>query len=1468
MSFAQVVNSEGFEGGTNPPTGWTILGTASYWLNVTSGTFPTCSPHSGTHMAEFNSFSIASGNASYVTPSFSLSAVAANTPTVTGWFYRETLNYTTSGDSISVYINTSSSLTGATYLGRVARAAGMNMPNTVATTGWYQYTFNVPAAYTASAPAINYVIFKGVSAWGDNCFLDDVTWDSYPPPCSGAPIAGTISPAGPLNMCSPISTTFSLQGNTLATGITYQWQQSTNGGVSYTAIPGATSGIYTFAPGGNIMINCVVTCTSSGQSATTPAVTINMNGPTYATLPFVESFENWQSICGNTESPGVSWRNNPTTGNQSWRRDDQGVSTALWSSNLGTYTPAFSAGAHSARFHSYDATSGTSGTLDLFVSMPGAGSKQITYDYINTSGSDALTVLISSDGGSTFSQIDNQTTSSTWTTHTVTTAVNSTTAVLRFLATSDYGVTDIGVDNVNIISLNCAGAPTAGTITPAGPLNICAGSPVTLTLGGASSGGGISIQWQQSTNGGVSYTAIGGATSTTYTFTPTQNVLINAVVTCSFSGQSATAPAVTVNYVPLPTITPGAFPTVNQGTTIAPLTYTATGNPTQYSITWSAAALTAGFANVNNGVLPASPISLVVPAGAGVDNYTGTLTVTTATGCNSSSVPISVTVSNTPTIVLGASPTICAGTTTASQPYSAPTLNPTTYSIVWSPAAISAGFVNTTNATLPASPITITGIPAGAPAAAYTGTLTVSNGTGTSPNYTVTVNIAALPTITLGPNPTTCNGTTTANLTYTATTSSPTQYSITWAGNAIAAGFTNVVNATLPASPIVLTVPASISNFTYNGTITVKNGTCTGVAVPFSITILPLPTLTSTLTPADQCNNNVFHYTPTGGNGATVFSWYRAAVPGISNPAASGTGDPAETLVNTTTSPIAVTYAYTFTGSNGCSNTQNVTVNIKPFPVLSSPLSTTTCSYYVFNYTPTSATPGTTFAWTRATVTGVINYAGFGTGDPNEALDNVTDYPVDVTYAYTLNASGCISNVQNVVVTVLPNPTITSTLNPLPVCSNTAFNYVPTSNLSNSTFSWTRAAVPGISNAASNGSGNITETLINTTSSTVNVTYVYTVTANGCTSPNIYNVVVPVNPGPVMTSTLTPNAVCTNTLFSYTPVSSLSGTTFSWSRATVAGISNSAAVGTNGISETLVNTSSNPVTVTYSYTLSNNGCSSTADVNVVVNPVQTPSFTISSPTGNTVCNGDAINFTSTSNISNGLYNWKKNGVSLGVNTSTYSYVPVNGDIITCVITAAASACYVPSTITSNAVTIAVTPNVTPSITVSGPTSAVVGSTVTMTANVLSATSSYIINWYNNNVQFNSTTVPMVTYTKGPGTDLIRASVLPQTTQCYDTAISATPGHPVIAIGLGVNNTANGGDNIHVYPNPVNNVLYIDNIKETTSYRVLNLIGSVVEAGTLQTGSNRISTKDLASGVYMLELNNKNGEKSVTRIVKE
>ena len=81
-----------------------------------------------------------------------------------------------------------------------------------------------------------------------------------------------------------------------------------------------------------------------------------------------------------------------------------------------------------------------------------------------------------------------------------------------------------------------------------------------------------------------------------------------------------------------------------------------------------------------------------------------------------------------------------------------------------------------------------------------------------------------------------------ASLNYSATTNSPTTYSITWNAAALTAGFTNVTNAGLPASPIFITVPGNTAVGTYNGTLTVMNaGGCVSTGNAFTVTVNPYP---------------------------------------------------------------------------------------------------------------------------------------------------------------------------------------------------------------------------------------------------------------------------------------------------------------------------------------------------------------------------------------------------------------------------------------------------------------------------------------------------------------------------------------------------------------------------------------------------------------------------------------------------
>jgi hypothetical protein len=182
--------------------------------------------------------------------------------------------------------------------------------------------------------------------------------------------------------------------------------------------------------------------------------------PTYLTPPYVESFEAvWASVADTRDVPTANWRSNPVSGDNSWRRNDDGFAAANWTeeqaetSTEPPFAVAASAGNHSARFHTYGAIDTTiPGNLDLYVNLSGAGTKNLSFDYINPTGADKLDVLVSTDGGATFAPTPalSLTTTPAFANYSVAIPSSSATTVIRFQATSDYGDDDLGLDNLRI----------------------------------------------------------------------------------------------------------------------------------------------------------------------------------------------------------------------------------------------------------------------------------------------------------------------------------------------------------------------------------------------------------------------------------------------------------------------------------------------------------------------------------------------------------------------------------------------------------------------------------------------------------------------------------------------------------------------------------------------------------------------------------------------------------------------------------------------------------------------------------------------------------------------------------------------------------------------------------------------------------------------------------------------------------
>lgn len=571
---------------------------------------------------------------------------------------------------------------------------------------------------------------------------------------------------------------------------------------------------------------------------------------------------------------------------------------------------------------------------------------------------------------------------------------------------------------------------------------------------------------------------------------------------------------------------------------------------------------------------------------------------------------------------------------------------PSTYSLVWSPAAVAAGFADAIDSPISSSPINLV-IPFSAPPNTYAGTLTINNNwtSCTSIAYPVNVTINPIPDVAPALSQVVCNSASTTPTIFSGSVSGTTY---NWTNSDPSIG--------LPASGSgdigsFIAINSTSATVTAVFTVTPIRLGCIGSVQTFSITVYPTPDVVPSLSQTACNGTTTAAINFTGSVAGTSFNWTNSnSSIGL---APSGSGNIAPfTTIDTSTAPVTSVITVNTT-ANGCTGSSNsFTITIYPTPTLTSLLNPPAiCNNTLFNYVPASATDGTTFTWSRATVTGISNLAASGVDTINETLVDTTPHPVVVTYVDTLMANGCV-NIQHITVTVNPTPMLSSSLTPHAICDSTLFTYPSTSATAGTTYTWSRAAVIGISNPASTGADTIREILVNTTSNPITVTYVDTLLANGCS--NIQYITVAVNPKPRLSTlhTFSPAAVCDSTPVFYVPASATTGTTFIWSRGVIAGLSNPAHSGTDTISEILYDTSANPVNVIYVDTLKANGCMNTERISVIVNPTPRLSSALTPPG---ICDSQIFNYTPMSNTVGATFAWVRPyvlGISLPAGSGT------------------------------------------------------------------------------------------------------------------------------------------------------------------------------------------------------------------------
>ncbi|KOS06874.1 hypothetical protein AM493_13170 [Flavobacterium akiainvivens] len=133
---------------------------------------------------------------------------------------------------------------------------------------------------------------------------------------------------------------------------------------------------------------------------------------------------------------------------------------------------------------------------------------------------------------------------------------------------------------------------------------------------------------------------------------------------------------------------------------------------------------------------------------------------------------------------------------------------------------------------------------------------------------------------------------------------------------------------------------------------------------------------------------------------------------------------------------------------------------------------------------------------------------------------------------------------------------------------------------------------------------------------------------------------------------------------------------------------------------------------------------------------------------------------------------------------------------------------------------------------------------------------YTINWYFGS-EGTSTEVNPTYYFEEPGT--------------YEVCVTISNLCGAIESCQQVNVVAGAGQfglkNVQVYPNPANNVLNI-NTEENLSFEIYSLLGAKVMEGIITSGSQQVDLQNVASGVYMLKLQNDSGVQQTTKLIIE
>jgi len=1196
-----------------------------------------------------------------------------------------------SGNASSVALT--SNIAGTTFAWTVSQT---NV--TGATAGSGTVIAQTLTATTASAGTAVYTITPTAGGCAGTAITATVTVNPVPT-ITATPSSQTL--------CSGGATSVALTSN--VGGATFAWTVSQSGVSGASNSSGANITQTLTATGASAgTASYTITPTAGGCAGAAIVVTVTVNP-----IPSATATPNSQSICSNNPT-SIALTSNVGGTTFAWTVTQTNVTGASAGSGatIAQTLTATTASAGTATYTITPTAAGCAGTpITATVTVNPAPSVTATPSSQNICSGNATSIaLTSSTGGTTFAWTVTQTG--------VTGASASSGTVIAQTLTATGASVGTAVYTITPTAGGCAGAPIvvsvsvnptpSATATPSSQ-SICSNNASSIAL--TSNVTGTSFAWT------VTQTNVSGATASsgtviaqTLTATTTSPGTAVYTITPSVGGcpGAAITATVTVNPAPSMTATPTTQTLCAGNATSIALT-SSTGGAT---FAWTVTQTNVSGASAGSGATIAQTLTATT-ASVGTAVYTVT---PSAGGCAGTPVTVTVTVRPIPSVTATpSSQSICSGGATSVALTS--NVGGTTFAWTVSQSGVS-GASNSSGATI-SQTLTTTGASSGT--ATYTITPTAATCAGAPIVVTITVN--PTPSATATPSSSSmCSGSTTS----IALTSNVGGTTFAWTvGQSGVTGASNSSGSTIAQTLSTTTTTAGTATYT----ITPTAGTCPGAAIVATVTVNPVPVMTS-VSSATICSGGTVTI-PLTANVASTFTWIAANNANTSGESITTqtTSTISNTITSTTGNTEVVVYTVTPTSTGGsCGGaSQTVSVTISPTPVVTvTPTSQTLCSGGTSSISLTSNVGGTVFTWTvtQSGVSGASNSSGATIA---QTLSTTSTSAGTATYTITPTIGSCMGSTATATVTVNPVPVMTSASSAT-ICSGSTVSIPLTANVG-STFTW--IAADNTNTTGESTTTQTTATLSNTiTNSTTSVqTVIYTVTptsTGGSCAGAAQTVTVTVNPTPAMTSANTAT-ICSGATVSI-PLTSNVASTYTWIAA-----NNGSTTGeslttqtTATLSNTIVSSSTSAQTVIYTVTPVSSGGScpgASQTVSVTVNP--TPVMTSAATA--TICSGATVSISLTANVaSNFAWIAFDNANTTGESTTTQSTSTLS-DAITNTTASVQTVIYtVTPTSTGGscagaAQTVSVTVNPTPVMTSASTATICSGGTVSipLTANVAS-----------------------------------------------------------------------------------------------------------------------------------------------------